>query len=118
MDANCSPSTCVKSAIDTRTRRRNSDTMSSCVGSDIGRVPLEQRGEPQFVIGVPIIQLFQRQGETIIAACIEGRRGQGHKVGHLSSERETHAPSSSYYAHNRSPSMVDLSGREPRSALS
>src|SRR5262249_5411819 len=67
MDAHCRPSTCINSAIDTRTRRRNSDTINSCVGSDMGRVPLEAAWIATVVIGVPIIHGFERQGEKIHA---------------------------------------------------
>src|SRR5262249_40500551 len=59
-DANCTPSTCVNSAIDTRTRRHNSDIMSSCVGSDIGMIPWKWRGHQQCVVGVPIIHGLER----------------------------------------------------------
>src|SRR5262249_30035930 len=66
MEANCSPSTWVKSAIDTLTWRRNSDTMRSCVGSAMGRVPLEAAWISTFVIGVSIIHGFERQGEKFM----------------------------------------------------
>jgi len=58
MDANCSPRPCMNSAIDTRTRRCNAETMSSCVGSDIGMVPWKQRGEQPCVIDAPMLHVF------------------------------------------------------------
>src|SRR5262245_37519050 len=73
MDANCTPKTCSNSAIDTRTRRRNSETINSCVGSAMGRVPLEAAWIATVVIGVPIIHVLQRPtvclGVTYVVVC-------------------------------------------------
>src|SRR5262245_16493497 len=65
IEANCHPKTCVNSAIDARTLRRNSETINSWVGSAMGRVPLEAAWRATVVIGVPIIQVFEREREKI-----------------------------------------------------
>src|SRR5215471_11944848 len=65
MEANCHPRTCSNSAIDACTLRRNSETINSCVGSAMGRVPLEAAWRATVVIGVPIIHGFESQGEKI-----------------------------------------------------
>src|SRR5262249_2024898 len=110
MDANCTPSTCVNSAIDARTRRRNSETINSCVGSAMGKVPLEAAWRATVVIGVPIIPVFEREREKI------------HSMGRGTS-KDTSSPrcgvllackyATVYHddVHDRSPSGDDRSGR-------
>src|SRR5215510_15410393 len=111
MDANCSPRTCSNSTIDARTRRRNSETINSCVGSAMGRVPLEAAWIATVVIGVPIIQGFEREREKI------HRMGRG-------TRKDTSSPRcgdllafkyATFYhddVHHRSPPVSHRSGRD------
>src|SRR5215470_4592477 len=77
IEANCNPSTCVNSAIDTLMRRRNSEIMKSCVGSDIGRVPLEVtwRATVRYRCA-HYTGLREGRGEN-------SRNGEGHEEGYL-----------------------------------
>src|SRR5262249_12264168 len=111
MDAHWSLRTCSNSAIDTRTRRRNSETINSCVGSAMERVPLEAAWIATVVIGVLIIHVFERQGEKIHIMSRSRRKD-------TSSPRDgdvlvsKYATFSTYHAHHRSPSVSDRSGRD------
>lgn len=111
IDATCSPSTCINSAIDTRTRRRNSDTISSCVGSDMGRVPLEAAWIATFVIGVPIIHGFERQEEKIHAISRGMRKDT---TSPRCGDRLTFKYATFYHddVHHRSPPVSHRSGRD------
>ncbi len=102
---------CINSAIDTRTRRRNSDTISSCVGSDMGRVPLEAAWIATFVIGVPIIHGFERQEEKIHAISRGMRKDT---TSPRCGDRLTFKYATFYHddVHHRSPPVSHRSGRD------
>src|SRR5215475_4066424 len=111
MDAHCSPRTCSNSAIDARTRRRNSETINSCVGSAMERVPLEAAWIATVVIGVPIIHGFQRQGEKIYVMNRGTRKDTSSPIWEDMLAFK-YATFYAHNAHNRSPSVDDRSGWE------
>jgi hypothetical protein len=65
-DANCSPSTWVTSARDAFTRRRNSDTMRSCVGSFISAVPFGSVYKSGSLSVYPLYTSHRRKGRKLL----------------------------------------------------
>src|SRR4029453_10053434 len=110
-DANCTPRTCVNSAIDARTRRRNSAIMSSCVGSDMGMVSLEAAWTSTMRHRCAhYTRLLEARGKIRV-------RGRGTREDTSPARGEDLLPFkyATFYthdAHDKSPSVFALSGRE------
>src|SRR5215510_16339602 len=92
-------------------RRRNSETMRSCVGSAMGRIPLEAAWIATVVIGVPIIHVFEREREKIHGM---GRGTRKDTASARCGDQLTFKYAIFYHddVHHRSPLESDRSGRD------